>query len=84
MEKMANKETEQGFRFFIDLIFSIWARKRCLWVLNAETASSGERRIYRALWAKSNNADFVSKSALLGGGAYRIRTGDLYNANVAR
>jgi hypothetical protein len=36
-------------------------------VLNAETASSGERRIYRALWAKSNNADFVSKSALLGG-----------------
>ena len=27
MEKMATKETEQGFRFFIDLIFSSGARK---------------------------------------------------------
>jgi len=26
-EKMANKETERGFRFLIDLIFVIWARK---------------------------------------------------------
>ena len=35
-------------------------------MLNAETAASREHRVYRALWAKSYNADFVSKSALLG------------------
>ena len=79
MKKMANKETERGFRFFIDLIFSIWARKRCLWAPNAETASSGEHRVFRALWAKSNNADFVSKSVLLGARA-RLK---YYNDGIA-
>ena len=37
-----------------------------------------------ALSGKRKDADIVSISASLDGGAYRIRTGDLYNANVAR
>ena len=39
---------------------------------------------WKAQKSKNKDANFVSKLASKGGGAYRIRTGDLYNANVAR
>jgi len=78
MEKKANKETVRGFRFFIDLIFGIWSLKKDLWGPNAETAASVEHRVFRLFQPKSNNADFVSKSALLGARARLI----YYNGGI--
>ena len=71
-------------RLTIDPIFATRCCFRPGFTGIVQTEQMVERPQAGRFQAKSNNADFVSKSALLGGGAYRIRTGDLYNANVAR